>query len=143
MERHHGHVRLVSGRGSVPRLPHPTRRDRFDCRWRFWLRNYIAQRRIDALDEQLKLARRQYEDVKVTVSELQGLVALQEEAVSALRSSLLPTARVEALAQSNTDMQNALRDLANSARNLGQTLTIAGARYRLGIEPLTKKRSGS
>jgi hypothetical protein len=109
----------------------------FSFAW--WLRGHIAQGRVEALDGQLKLMRDQYEAVNRQLSEVTTKVEAQERVISGLRNSLPPPARVEELARSNTDIQQALTSLATSTSNLGHTLTIGEALYRVKFEPLTKR----
>jgi hypothetical protein len=74
---------------------------------------------------------------------LKAQAATQEATIVELRNSLSPPARIEQLARSNTEIQNALTSLATSTSELGHTLVLSGDRFRVRVEPLNKttKRS--
>src|ERR1700756_502206 len=95
----------------------------------WWLRGHFTQGQIKALGGQLQLARDQYDAVNRQLTEVRSQVATQENVISGLRNALPPPARVEELARSNTEIQQALISLAAYTGTLGHTLTLADGRY--------------
>jgi hypothetical protein len=108
----------------------------------WWLRGYILNERVQTSEDRLKLAGEQYNNVQSQLTDLKAQVATQQSTIADLRSSLSPSARVEQLARSNTEIESALTSLVNSTSALGHTLTISGGTYRVMVEPIsTIKRS--
>jgi hypothetical protein len=88
---------------------------------------------IKALRERRELAHDKYEMVAARVIELEAKVAQQDVEIAELRRTLPPSARVNQLATSNTEIKNLLTALASATTDLGVTLTIVGPRGRTSV----------
>jgi hypothetical protein len=89
----------------------------------WWLGRLTAKDRINALKERIKFARKQCSDIEL--SDLKDQVAVQKELISELVSNSDPEReRVKELARGNTQIQNALINLATSTSHLSNKLII-------------------
>jgi hypothetical protein len=105
----------------------------------WWLCSNYSRGRIEGLEERLRLAREQFDTINSQLTDVRTRVTTQETEIANLRRALPPPARVEQLARSNSEIQDALTSLATSTSHLGHTLTLASGQYRVMVEPIVKR----
>jgi phage shock protein A len=102
------------------------------------LRGRWATDQVSALKERLTLAGEQLAAVQGQLADVTRRIETQDAQIAGIRSGFTPAARLEHLAQSNTEIRSALTSLASSTSHLGHTLTLAGAPYRLMVKPIAQ-----
>ena len=108
----------------------------------WWFRGYISKERIAALEERLRLAKEDQERLTNEIGSLRQKVSIQDEVIDLLRSTGgVPRAQVVLLSDTSATIASSLNRLEQANTNLGFTLTLPGAGYRLDVQPIAKKSS--